>query len=199
MRKIYLESDKNTRILFCLLFHHLLTQQTESLVRSTSSAFVFVVQLLLLFSCCSTHCDPMDSSMLGFPVLHHFLDFAQTYVHWVSDAIQPSHSLLPSSPLAFSLSQHHGLFRWVGSSYQVAKVLELQLQHQSFHEYSALISFMIDWFDLLIVEGTLKNLLQHHSSKASNSLVLSLLYGTTLTSVHDYWKNHSFDYMDLCL
>ena len=147
---------------------------------------------------CLTLCNPMYYNTPGFPVLYYTPGFARTQIHWVSDAIQPSHSLLPSSPLAFSLSQHHGLFRWVGSSYQVAKVLELQLQHQSFHEYSALISFMIDWFDLLIVEGTLKNLLQHHSSKASNSLVLSLLYGTTLTSVHDYWKNHSFDYMDLC-
>ena len=97
----------------------------------------------MLFSCCSTHCDPMDSSMPGFPVLHYFLDFAQTYVHWVSDAIQPYHPLLPSS-LAISLSQHQGLLQWVSSSYQGAKVLELQLQHQSFHEYSGLISFMID-------------------------------------------------------
>ena len=61
------------------------------------------------------------------------------------------------------------------------------------NEYSGLISFRIDWFDLLAVQGTLKSLLQHHSS-----LVLSLLYGPTLTSIHDYWKNHSFDYMDLC-
>ena len=72
----------------------------------------------------------------------------------------------PSLP-AFNLSQHQGLFQWVGSSYQVAKVLKLQLQHQSLHEYSGLISFRIDWSDLLAVQGTLKSLLQHHSSKAS--------------------------------
>ena len=65
-----------------------------------------------------------------------------------------------------------------------------------FNEYSGLISFRIDWFDLLIVQGTLKSLLQHHSLKA-NSLVLSLLYFPTFKSVPDYWKNHSFDYMDL--
>ena len=65
-------------------------------------------------------------------------------------------------------------------------------------EYSGLISFRIDWFDLLAVQGNLKGLLQHHSSKASILLTFSLLYGPTLTSIHDYKKNHSFDYMDLC-
>ena len=68
-------------------------------------------------------CDPMDCSMPGFPVLHHLLEFAQTHIHWVDDAIQPSHPLLPSSP-AHNLCQHQGLFQWIGSSHQVAKVLE---------------------------------------------------------------------------
>ena len=75
---------------------------------------------------CLTLCNPMDCSTPGFPVLHHFLGFAQTHVHWVGDAIQPSHPLLSPSPFAFSLSQHQGLFQWIGSSHQVAKVLELQ-------------------------------------------------------------------------
>ena len=65
-------------------------------------------------------------------------------------------------------------------------------------EYSGLISFRINWFDLLAVQGTLRSLLQHHSAKSVSSLVLSLLYGPTLTSIRDYWKNHSFDYTDLC-
>ena len=74
---------------------------------------------------CLTLCDPMDCSTPGLPVHHHLLELAQTHVHWVSDAIQTSHPLLsPSSP-AFGLSQHWGLFEWVGSSHQVAKVLEL--------------------------------------------------------------------------
>ena len=79
-----------------------------------------------------TFYDPMDFSTPGFPVLHHLLEFAQTHVHWVSDATQPSHSPSSPSPPAFNLSQHQGLFQWVSSSPQVAKVLELQLQHQSF-------------------------------------------------------------------
>ena len=78
-----------------------------------------------------TLCDPVDCSTPGFPALHHLLEFTQTHVHWVGDAIQPSHPLSPPS-LAFSLSQHQSAFQWVSSSYQVARVLELQLQHQSF-------------------------------------------------------------------
>ena len=77
-------------------------------------------------------CNPMNGSMPGLPVHHQLLEFTQTHVHWVSDAIQPSHPLSsPSSP-ALNLSQHQGLFQWVSSSSQVAKVLEFQLQHQSF-------------------------------------------------------------------
>ena len=107
----------------------------------------------------------MDCSTTGFPVLHYLLEFAQTHVHWVSDIIQLSHALPPPSTSVLSLSQNQGLFQWVGSSPQVAKVLEQQLQHQSFSEYSGLISFRIDWFDLLVVQGTLKNLLRCHNSK----------------------------------
>ena len=66
------------------------------------------------------------------------------------------------------------------------------------NEYSVLISFRVDWLDLLAVQGILKSLLQHHSSKSINLSALSLLYGPTLTSIHDYWKSHSFNYMDLC-
>ena len=81
---------------------------------------------------CLTLCKPMDCSMPGFPVHHQLPELTQTHVHWVGDAIQPSHPLLSPSPPAFSLSQHQGLFQWVSSSHQVAKVLEFQLQHQSF-------------------------------------------------------------------
>ena len=81
---------------------------------------------------CPTLYDPTAWNTPGFPVLRHLLEFAQTHVHWVGDAIQPSHPLLSPSPSALNLSQHEGLFQWVGSSNQVAKVLEIQLQHQSF-------------------------------------------------------------------
>ena len=90
----------------------------------------------------------------------------QTHVHQVSDAVQPSHPLSPPSP-AFSLSQHQGLFHWVSSSHQVAKLLEFSFSISPSNEYLGLISFRMDWLDLLAVQGTLKSLLQHHSSKAS--------------------------------
>ena len=147
---------------------------------------------------CPTLYNPMDCSTPGFPVHHQLPEPAQTHVHWVGDAIQLSHHLSSLSPPAFSLSQHQGLFQWVRSLHQVAKVLELQLQHQSFNEYSGLIFFRMDWLGLLAVQGTLKSLLQHHSSKASIFLVLSFLHSPTLTSIHDHWKNHNLDQMDLC-
>ena len=77
-------------------------------------------------------CDPMDCNTTGFLVLHYLPEFAQTHVHGVGDALQLSHPLLPSPPSAFNLFQHQGLFQWVSSLYQVAKVLELHFQHQSF-------------------------------------------------------------------
>ena len=91
-----------------------------------------------MYCCCSvahscpTLCNPMDCSMPGFPVIHYLPEFAQTHVHWVDDAIKPSHSLSPPSPPALNLSQYQGLFQWVSSSHHIAKVLESQLQHQSF-------------------------------------------------------------------
>ena len=88
---------------------------------------------LLLFSLSVlSDCNPMDCSTPGFPVHHQLLELAQTHVHRVGDAIQPSHPLLAPSPPAFNLSQHQGLFHWINSSHQMAKLLEFQLHHQSF-------------------------------------------------------------------
>ena len=81
---------------------------------------------------CPTLCDPMDCSTPGLPVHHQLLEFTQTHVHWVGDAIQPSHPLSSPSPPTFNLYQYQGLFKWVSSSHQVAKVLGFQLQHQCF-------------------------------------------------------------------
>ena len=126
-----------------------------------------LVQFSSVTQSCLTLCDPMDCRTPGFPVHHKLLELVQTHVHSVGDAIQPFHPLSFPFPSAFNLSQHQGLFQWAGSSHQVAKVLELQLQHQSFQWISGLISFRIGWFDLLAIQGTLKSLLQHPSSKAS--------------------------------
>ena len=91
--------------------------------------------------------------------------FTQTHVHWVTDDIQPSHPLSSPSPSAFNLSQHQCLFQWVSSYIMWPKYWSFSISPSN--EYSELISFRMDWFDLLAVEGTLKSLLQHHSSKAS--------------------------------
>ena len=125
------------------------------------------VQFSSVAQSCPTLCDPMNCSTPGLPVHHHLPESTQTHVHRVGDAIQSSHPLSSPSPPALNLSQHQGLFKWVSSSHEVDKVLEFQLQHQSFRWNPGLISFRMDWLDLLAVQGTLKSLLQHHSSKAS--------------------------------
>ena len=109
----------------------------------------------------------MNCSMPGLPVHHQLPESTLTHVHWVGNAIQPSHPLSSPSPPAFNLSQHQGLFKWVSSSHQVAKTLEFQLQYQSFQWTPRTYLLLMDWLDLLAVQGTLKSLLQHHNSKAS--------------------------------
>ena len=121
----------------------------------------------LVTKSCPTLCKPMDCSTLGFPVLHHLLELAQTQVHWVSDTIQPSHPPLPPSP-ALNLSQHWGLFQWKTSDHiRWSKYWSFSVSISPSNECSGLISFRIDWFDLHAVQGILKSLLQHHNLKSS--------------------------------
>ena len=109
------------------------------------------VQFSSVFQSCLTFCDPMDCSTPGLPVHHQPLEFTQTHVHWVGDTIQSSHPLSAPSPPVFNLSKNEGLFKWVSSSHQVAKVLEFQLQHQSFQWIPRTDLFRMDWLDLLAV------------------------------------------------
>ena len=134
---------------------------------------------------------PMGCSMPGLPVHHHLPEITQIHVHWVSDAIQASHPLSSTSPSAFNLSQHQGLFQCVSFCLRWPMCWSFSINPSN--EYSELISFRIDWFDLLAVQGS-----PAQQIKSINSSVLRLLYGLTLTCVHDYWKNHSFDWMGLC-
>ena len=108
----------------------------------------------------------MNGGTRGLPVHHQLPEFMQTHVHRVGDAIQPSHPLSSPSPPASNPSQHQSLFQRANSSLEVTKVLEFQL-HSPSKEYPGLISFRMDWLDLLTVQGTIRSLLQHHSSKAS--------------------------------
>ena len=124
---------------------------------------------------CPALCNPTDCSTLGFPVLHHLLELAQTHVHWAGDAIQPSHPLLPPSPLAFNLSQHQGLFQWVGSSHQMAKILEFQLQKQSF-QWMFRTDFLSDWLIWFCCPRDSQESSPTPWFKSINSSVLSFLY-----------------------
>ena len=116
-----------------------------------------------LLSCVRLFCDPMDYNTPGFPVHYPLPELAQTHVYLVSDAIQPSHSLSSPSPPTFNRSQHQGLFQWI----RWAKYWSFSFNISPSSEHSGLISFRMDWLDLLAVQGTLRSLLQHHSSKAS--------------------------------
>ena len=131
---------------------------------------------------CPTLCDPMGCSTPGLPVHHQLLECTQTHVHLVGDTIQPSHPLSSPSPPALNLSQHQCLFQLV----RWQKYWSFSFNISSSNEHPGLISFRMDWFDLLAVQGTLKSLLQHHSSKAPIlrcsaffTVQLSHLYMTT--------------------
>ena len=150
----------------------------------------FVV--LQLLSHVQLFVTPMDCRMPGFPVLHYVLKLAQTHFHLIGYTMQSSHALsplflLPSIfPITRIFSNESNLcIRW-------PKYWSFSSSICPSNEYSELISFRMDWLDLPAVQGTLKSLLQHHTSKAS-ILWHSTFFMVQLTSIHDYWKNHSFD------
>ena len=116
---------------------------------------------------CVWLCDPLDHSTPGFPVHYQIPELAQAHVHWIGDAIQQSHPLSSPSPPAFNLSQHQGLSDELALCTRWPKYWSFSFNINPSNDYSGLISFRSDWFDLLSVQGTLKSLLQHHSSKAS--------------------------------
>ena len=139
---------------------------------------------------CPTLCDPMDRSTPGLSVHHQLPEFTQTHVHWVSDAIQPSHPLSSPSP-TFNLSQHQGLFKsvpyirwpkyWISAS---TSVLPMNIQDWSPLRWTGWISLQSKGLSRVFSNTTLQNI---------NSLVLSFLYSPTLTSMHDHWKKQCLD------
>ena len=140
---------------------------------------------------CRTLCNPMNCSTSGLPVHHQLSESTQTHVHWVGDTIQLSHPLSSPSPPVLNLSQHQGLFQWVSSSHQVAKVLEFQVQHPSF-QWTPRTDLLQDG----LVGSPCSPRDSQDSSltpqfKSINSSVLSFLYSPTLTHIHDHWKIHA--------
>ena len=139
----------------------------------------------LVAKLCLTLCESMDCSTPGFPVLHYLPEFAQTHIHGIGDAIQPSHPLPPPSPPAFNLSQHQGLFQWVGSLHQVLKVLGASASA------SVLPRSIQGWFPLGLTDSI--SLLSNGLSRVFSSTSVrkhrffgTQPYGPTLTSIHDY-------------
>ena len=141
---------------------------------------------------CQTLCDAMNGSIWAFLIHHQLLELALTHVHLVGDAIQPSYPRSSPSTPAFNLSQHQGLFQWLSSSYQVPRVLDFQLQHQSFL-WIFRTDFLQDWLVWSCCPRHSQESFPTPQFKSINSAVLSFLYSPTLRSIHDYWKNHSFD------
>ena len=136
--------------------------------------------------------DPMNCSTPDLPVHHQLPESTQTHVHWIGDAIQPSHPLLSPSLPALNPSQHQSLFKWVSSSHHEAKDWSFSLNISPSSEHPGLTSFRMDWLDLLAVQGTLESS-PTPQFKSINSSVLSFLHSPTLTSIHDHWKNNNLD------
>ena len=137
------------------------TQLQQQTILDSSVQFSSVTQS------CPTLCDPMDCSMPSLPVHHQLLELTQTHAHWVGDAIQPSHPLSSPSTPAFNLSQHQSLFQESILHIRQPKYWSFSFSISPSNEHPGLISFGMNWLDLLAVQETLKSLLQDHSSKAS--------------------------------
>ena len=151
---------------------------------------IYSVQFSSVAQSSSTLCCPMNCSMPALPVHHQLPEFTQTRV---GDAIQPSHPLSSPFPPAPNPSQHQRLFQWVNSSHEVAKVLEFQLQHQSF-QLNIQDGFPLGWTRWISLQYKgLPRVFSNTTFKSINSSTFSFLHSPTLTSIYDHWKNHSLD------
>ena len=166
------------------------TFSTECITFGTivkSKKFISSVQFTSVAQLGPTLYNPMNRSTPGLPDHDQLLEFTQIHIHQVSDAIQPSHPLSSPSPPAPDPSKHQSLSQWVSSSHEAAKVLEFQLQHQSFQWTPRTdLPWSPSWRNPQESSPT-------PQFKSINSLALSFLHSPTLTSIHDYWKNHSLD------
>ena len=152
--------------------------------------YLYSVQFSSVVKSCPALCNPTDCSIPGFPVQHQLPELAQTHIHRVGVAIQPSHPLSsPSSP-AFSLCQHQVFSNEPVLRIRQPKNWSFSFSFSSSNAYSELISLLSKGLSRVFSNTTVKSI---------NSLVLNLLYGPTLTSIHGYWKTSNFDQMDLCL
>ena len=153
----------------------------EMQIKTTVRFHLTPVRISSVAQSSPTLCDPTDCSMPGSPVLHQLQELTQTHVHRVSDGIQPSHPLSSPFPPAFNLSQHQGLFSESTLCIIWPKYWSFSFSISPSNEYSGLISFRIDWLDLLAVQGTLKRLLQHHHYLKASFLWCSAFFMVQLS------------------
>ena len=170
-----------------LKYHHLPQVDDKQIIMK--NIFLFISSVAQL---CTTLCNPTDHNTPGLPVHHQLLEFTQIHVHWVGDDIQPSHPLSsPFSPAPSIFPSSRDFSSESALRIRWPKSWSFSFNISPSNVYSGVISFRIDWWDLLAIQRTLKSLLQRHNSKASILLHSSFLYSPTLTSIHDHWKNHS--------
>ena len=151
------------------------------------------IQFSSITQLCPTLCDPMNCSTPGLPVHHQLLEFTQTHVHQVGDAIQPFHPLLSPSPPPPNPSQHQSLFQWVNSSHEVAKVSGVSAS-ASFLPKNTQDWSPLEWTGWISLQSwDYQESSPTPQFKSINSSALSFLYSPTLTSIHDHWKNRSLD------
>jgi len=158
--------------------------------------WIYKVQFSSVAQSCPTLCDPMNCSTLGLPVHHQLLEFTQTHVHRVGDAIQPSHPLSSPSPPAPNPSQHQIFSNESTLRMRWPKYWSFSFSIIPSNEHPGLISFRMDWLDLLAVPCNPRDSQESSPTpqfKSINSSALSFLHSPTLTSIHDHWKNHSLE------
>ena len=166
-----------------MLYLSLINLGFQRFVLTPWHSALLIIQFSSVAQSCPTLCDPVNRSTPGLPVHHHLPEFTQTHVHRVSDAIQPSQPLSSPSPPAPNPSHHQGLYNESALRMRWSKYWSFSFSIIPSKKHPGLISFRMDWLDLLVVQGTLKSLLQHHSSKAS---ILRCLAFFTVQLSHPY-------------
>ena len=157
------------------------------------SHLIQLVQFSSFTQSCLTLCNPMDRSIPGFPVLHQLPELAQTHVHWVGDAIQPSHPLSSPCPPAFNLSQHQGLFKWVSSSHSGGQSIWVSVSTSVF-PMNIQDWFPLEWIGWISLQSKgLSRVFSNTTVQKHQFFSTQPLHSPTLTSIHDHWKNHSLD------
>ena len=171
---------------------NLINPQNKSIILFKKIASILEYQFSSVAKSCLTLCNPMNCSTPGLPVHHQLPESTQTHIHQVGDAIQPSHPLSSPSPPAPNPSQHQSFSSESTVHMRWPKYWSFSFSISPSNEHPGLMSFRMDWLDLLADQGTQESS-PTPQFKSINSSALGFLHSPTLTSIHDHWKNHSLD------